>query len=142
MITTLAARTHLYHLEMRVILLVSMPLGIDFLNRSDIGCLVQRKAKKSVFVTMFLLPRDLTRRTQVILIHGLSIPSIIWRDVAPTLAANGYRVLLYGECIIYPTMTRFSRAWQTSMAAATLTPPKQNTTRIYIPPNWHFLCNI
>ncbi|KAF8702342.1 hypothetical protein AX14_014407 [Amanita brunnescens Koide BX004] len=32
---------------------------------------------------------------KVILIHGLSIPAIIWRDVAPTLAASGYRVLLY-----------------------------------------------
>ncbi|KAM6496412.1 Alpha/Beta hydrolase fold [Amanita muscaria] len=31
----------------------------------------------------------------VVLIHGLSIPAIIWTDVAPSLAANGYRVLLY-----------------------------------------------
>ena len=117
-----------------------MSLRIDSLNRSGIGCLVQRKARKSVFVT-FLLPRDLTRRTQVILIHGLSIPAIIWRDVAPTLAANGYRVLLYGERIVCPALTRFSRAWQTSMAGATLTPLKQNTTRIYTPLNWHSLCN-
>ena len=35
---------------------------------------------------------------QVVLIHGLSIPSIIWRDVAPTLADLGYRVLVYGAC--------------------------------------------
>ncbi|KAF8334855.1 Alpha/Beta hydrolase protein [Amanita rubescens] len=47
------------------------------------------------YVPVTALPRDLTRRTQVILIHGLSIPAIIWRDVAPTLAANGHRVLLY-----------------------------------------------
>ncbi|KAF4619496.1 hypothetical protein D9613_004744 [Agrocybe pediades] len=32
---------------------------------------------------------------KVILIHGLSIPAIIWKDVAPTLAARGYRVLVY-----------------------------------------------
>ncbi|PFH46559.1 hypothetical protein AMATHDRAFT_183280 [Amanita thiersii Skay4041] len=32
---------------------------------------------------------------KVVLIHGLSIPAIIWRDVAPSLAARGYRVLLY-----------------------------------------------
>ncbi|KAI0638573.1 alpha/beta-hydrolase [Trametes polyzona] len=32
---------------------------------------------------------------RVVLIHGLSVPSIIWKDVAPQLAAKGYRVLLY-----------------------------------------------
>ncbi|KJA29628.1 hypothetical protein HYPSUDRAFT_195996 [Hypholoma sublateritium FD-334 SS-4] len=32
---------------------------------------------------------------KVVLIHGLSVPAIIWKDVAPTLAARGYRVLLY-----------------------------------------------
>ncbi|KAF8160081.1 Alpha/Beta hydrolase protein [Pholiota molesta] len=35
------------------------------------------------------------RGKKVVLIHGLSIPAIIWKDVAPTLAARGYRVLLY-----------------------------------------------
>lgn len=33
---------------------------------------------------------------QVVLIHGLSVPSIIWQDVAPQLAASGFRVLIYG----------------------------------------------
>ncbi|TFK79834.1 alpha/beta-hydrolase [Polyporus arcularius HHB13444] len=32
---------------------------------------------------------------RVVLIHGLSVPAIIWKDVAPQLAARGYRVLLY-----------------------------------------------
>jgi pimeloyl-ACP methyl ester carboxylesterase len=32
---------------------------------------------------------------QIVLIHGLSIPSIIYKDVAPTLAAHNYRLLLY-----------------------------------------------
>ncbi|KAH9927074.1 alpha/beta-hydrolase [Epithele typhae] len=32
---------------------------------------------------------------RVVLIHGLSVPSIIWKDVAPKLAAKGHRVLLY-----------------------------------------------
>lgn len=32
---------------------------------------------------------------QVVLIHGLSTPSLIWKDVAHTLADSGYRVLLY-----------------------------------------------
>ncbi|KAI0032039.1 alpha/beta-hydrolase [Vararia minispora EC-137] len=32
---------------------------------------------------------------KVILIHGLSVPAIIWKDVAPVLASNGYRVLVY-----------------------------------------------
>ena len=49
-----------------------------------------------------LFPRSLRGRVpdllpQVVLIHGLSVPSIIWKDVAPNLAKNGYRVLLYGE---------------------------------------------
>ncbi|KIO04612.1 hypothetical protein M404DRAFT_544430 [Pisolithus tinctorius Marx 270] len=32
---------------------------------------------------------------KVVLIHGLSIPAIIWKNVAPVLASLGYRVLLY-----------------------------------------------
>ncbi|KAH9977620.1 alpha/beta-hydrolase [Lactifluus volemus] len=32
---------------------------------------------------------------RVILIHGLSIPSLVWKDVAPALASRGHRVLLY-----------------------------------------------
>lgn len=32
---------------------------------------------------------------KVVMIHGLSIPSIIWKDIAPALASKGYRVLLY-----------------------------------------------
>jgi len=32
---------------------------------------------------------------KIVLIHGLSIPSLIWKDVAPALALRGYRVLLY-----------------------------------------------
>ncbi|KAF8627946.1 hypothetical protein AX17_006099 [Amanita inopinata Kibby_2008] len=35
------------------------------------------------------------RGQKIILIHGLSIPAIIWKDVAPSLASRGYRVLLY-----------------------------------------------
>ncbi|KAL6298206.1 alpha/beta-hydrolase [Sparassis latifolia] len=33
--------------------------------------------------------------TRIVLIHGLSIPAFIWRDVAHHLAKNGFRVLLY-----------------------------------------------
>ncbi|KAI0053754.1 alpha/beta-hydrolase [Auriscalpium vulgare] len=32
---------------------------------------------------------------KVVLVHGLSIPAMVWRDVAPALAGRGYRVLLY-----------------------------------------------
>jgi len=32
---------------------------------------------------------------KIVLIHGLSIPAIIWKDVAPILAKRGYQVLLY-----------------------------------------------
>ena len=39
---------------------------------------------------------DCSRLLQIVLIHGLSVPSIIWKDIAPELAARGYRVLLYG----------------------------------------------
>ncbi|KAG1776489.1 hypothetical protein EV702DRAFT_971356, partial [Suillus placidus] len=31
----------------------------------------------------------------IVLIHGLSIPAIVWKDVAPVLASRGYYVLLY-----------------------------------------------
>lgn len=32
---------------------------------------------------------------KVVLIHGLSVPSIIWQEIAPQLAEKGFRVLLY-----------------------------------------------
>ncbi|KLO08642.1 alpha/beta-hydrolase [Schizopora paradoxa] len=32
---------------------------------------------------------------KVVLVHGFSVPSIIWRDVAPQLASKGFRVLVY-----------------------------------------------
>ncbi|KAI0321963.1 alpha/beta-hydrolase [Amylostereum chailletii] len=35
------------------------------------------------------------RGKKIVLIHGLSIPAMIWKDVAPALAARGYRVLVY-----------------------------------------------
>ena len=34
--------------------------------------------------------------TQVVLIPGLLLPAIIWKNVAPQLASHGFRVLLYG----------------------------------------------
>ncbi|KIJ53182.1 hypothetical protein M422DRAFT_64720 [Sphaerobolus stellatus SS14] len=33
--------------------------------------------------------------TKVVLVHGISTPSLIWRNVGPYLAKNGFRVLLY-----------------------------------------------
>lgn len=33
--------------------------------------------------------------SQIVLIHGLSIPSLVYKDVAPHLSKGGYRVLLY-----------------------------------------------
>jgi len=33
---------------------------------------------------------------QVVLIPGLLLPAIIWKNVAPQLASHGFRVLLYG----------------------------------------------
>lgn len=37
---------------------------------------------------------------QVVLIHGLSIPAMIWKSVAPQLASRGFRVLVYGEFLL------------------------------------------
>ncbi|KAF5333580.1 hypothetical protein D9611_002839 [Ephemerocybe angulata] len=37
---------------------------------------------------------------KIVLIHGLSIPAIIWKDVAPALASNKYRVLVYGASFL------------------------------------------
>lgn len=45
----------------------------------------------------------------MVLIHGLSIPAIIWKDVAPNLAARGYRVLLYGERNLAVINTAYSQ---------------------------------
>ncbi|KAF8632813.1 hypothetical protein AX15_001674 [Amanita polypyramis BW_CC] len=51
------------------------------------------QADPSVQVRYWLLgPKE---GQKVVLIHGLSIPAIIWRDVAPSLSTSGYRVLLY-----------------------------------------------
>ena len=36
------------------------------------------------------------KTSQVVLIHGLSIPSIVWKDVVAVLTGKGYRVLVYG----------------------------------------------
>jgi pimeloyl-ACP methyl ester carboxylesterase len=43
-----------------------------------------------------------THRAQIVLIHGLTIPSLISKDVAPTLISRGNRVLLYGkrDCVL------------------------------------------
>lgn len=32
---------------------------------------------------------------KIVLIHGLSVPSMIWQNVVPMLTANGFRVLIY-----------------------------------------------
>lgn len=41
----------------------------------------------------------LIQSVEIVLVPGLSIPAIIWRNVAPRLAARGFRVLLYGAVI-------------------------------------------
>ena len=58
-----------------------------------------QKSTSSLVLNMYTVPTT----PQVVLIHGLSVPSIIWKDVAPQLAAKGFRVLLYGE---WPRMIR------------------------------------
>jgi len=51
---------------------------------------------KKVCLQALILHDSFERTLQIVLIHGLSIPAIVWKDVAPHLAANGYHVLLYG----------------------------------------------
>ena len=48
----------------------------------------------STACTQILLYADLM--SQIVLVHGLSVPAIIWKDVAPQLAGKGFRVLVYG----------------------------------------------
>ncbi|KAH9961403.1 hypothetical protein BJV74DRAFT_871796 [Russula compacta] len=38
----------------------------------------------------------------IVLIHGLSIPSLIWKDVAPALASRGYRLALLMQHVKWP----------------------------------------
>ena len=120
----LVVHTHIYPLERRVLYLFQCRLDLMFHPGQVLAAWSRERPESPCSPCPCITSHDLTRRTQVILINGLSIPAIIWRDVAPTLAASGYRVLLYGELIVHPSMTRFTPAWQTSMAAATPTPPK------------------
>ncbi|KAK0443949.1 Alpha/Beta hydrolase protein [Desarmillaria tabescens] len=59
----------------------------------------------------WLLGPEMGRK--LVLIHGLSIPSIVWKDIAPQLAERGYRVLMYGQSSFWmgdmstPNTTRF-----------------------------------
>jgi hypothetical protein len=77
------------------------------------------------------------------LIHGLSIPAIVWKDVAPTLAARGFRVLLYGiftQPLIL--MSIYLYMIKISTGEVTLTRRKLPMIQIYIPHNLPILCNI
>lgn len=68
--------------------------------RSGIGLLARRKERRfvrSMRPSSNAIPELTNKGSQVVLVHGFSVPSIIWKDVAPRLAASGYRVLLYGE---------------------------------------------
>jgi pimeloyl-ACP methyl ester carboxylesterase len=71
-------------------------LMYDVIIRRGIGLSVLRKAKKCVPPPPLPPFTPLTHsQPQIILIHGLSIPSLVYRDVAPILASKGYRILLY-----------------------------------------------
>lgn len=79
------------------------PIKLIVSFRCDTGCWVQRMVKRSINA-FFLSPQFLIR-PQVVLIHGLSVPSIIWREIAPQLAQKGFRVLLYGAYIVLSDTT-------------------------------------
>lgn len=34
---------------------------------------------------------------QIVFVHGITVPSLVFKDVAETLVSNGFRVLLYGQ---------------------------------------------
>lgn len=78
---------------------------------------------------------------QVVLIHGLSVPSIIWKDVAPHLAQSGFRVLLYGACPSTPSLPTHSCP-QISTAAATPMRHKRRTIAPSTPPSSPSSCNM
>lgn len=79
---------------------------------------------------------------QLVLIHGLSIPAIVWKDVAPVLAARGFRVLLYG--IFTPLILFFTylSILKISTGEVTLMRRKLPMIQIYIQHNLPILCNI
>ncbi|KZT29514.1 alpha/beta-hydrolase [Neolentinus lepideus HHB14362 ss-1] len=57
---------------------------------------------------------------KIVFIHGFSIPSIVWKDVAPQLAARGYRVLLfdlYGRGYSDAPQTTYDTALYTTQIA-------------------------
>jgi len=60
---------------------------------------IWKEGSESPFPDISIL---LNNYDQIVFIHGLSIPSLIWKDVAPALASHGYRVLLYGMCTLVP----------------------------------------
>jgi pimeloyl-ACP methyl ester carboxylesterase len=66
------------------------------LPRCDIGSLAQRVARRSAYQRN-LLDSFVLRifRPQVILIHGLSVPSLIYHRLVPYLTSANHRVLLY-----------------------------------------------
>lgn len=77
---------------------VQLPLG-----RTRYWILGPRDAREQVCLPPPPLLRLLMRTLlQLVLIHGLSVPSIIWTDVAPALAQKGYRVLVYGMPLSSP----------------------------------------
>ena len=69
----------------------------DTPHRRDTGSLDQRMARGFEHPPSRYSHSSHSRILQVVLIHGLSIPAIVWKDVAPVLASRGYRVLLYGN---------------------------------------------
>lgn len=65
---------------------------------------------------------------KVVLIHGLSVPSLIWKHIAPELAKKGMRVLVYGQFQYYVLrssrhiLTNVSRSlWSRILRCATST---------------------
>ena len=75
--------------------------------------------------------------------YCLSIPAIVWKDIAPVLAARGFRVLLYG-IFTQPLslILTYLSIPKISTGEVTLTRLKLPTIQIFIPHNLPILCNI
>ena len=44
---------------------------------------------------------------QVVLIHGISTPSVSWKEIGPCLADHGFRVLIYGIVTVLSAVLYF-----------------------------------
>lgn len=69
----------------------------------DTGSSVPKVAKRHVLSEKRTLVLFIHGMIQVVLIHGLTIPAVTWKDIAPHLAVKGFQILVYGELSSFGT---------------------------------------